>query len=105
LLKFGHIEEKFNYQREQIIKLPSDYENTWQFSGLNNLFQLFFLVHYSNSLFINKYAQIALIATDYIPKGASSSEAWEKSSSEIFEKGSSSQKKGCTKNALLGLYG
>jgi len=56
------------------------------------------LVHYSNSLFINKYAQIALIATDYISKGVYPSEAWEKASNEIFENGSSSQKKGCPKN-------
>ena len=53
---------------------------------------------------MNKYAQIATIAIEYINKGLSAEQAWEKSSCEIFTRGSASQVKGCPKNAFLGLF-
>lgn len=54
---------------------------------------------------MNKYSQIALKAAKYVKEGLNPEEAWEKASCEIFEKGSNSQKKGCPKNAFIGLYG
>lgn len=55
---------------------------------------------------MNKYAKIALIAAKYMNNAKMTPEAaWEKASCEIFEKGSPSQRKGCPKNAFLGLYG
>lgn len=54
---------------------------------------------------MNKYAQTALIAAKYVEGGMTPKVAWEKASCEVFEKGSPSQRKGCPKNAFLGLYG
>ncbi len=54
---------------------------------------------------MNKYAQTALIAAKQVKTGMSPEAAWEKASCEIFEQGSPSQRKGCPKNAFLGLYG
>lgn len=54
---------------------------------------------------MNKYAQTALIAAKYVRNGISPEKAWYKASCEVFKEGSSSQKKGCPKNAFLGLYG
>lgn len=54
---------------------------------------------------MNNYSKIALMAAEEIKLGLSPQEAWDKSSCKVFEKGSSSQTKGCPKNAFLGLYG
>ena len=54
---------------------------------------------------MNKYAQVALLAAQYVKEGISPASAWEKASGEVFIPGSPSQKKGCPKNAFLGLYG
>lgn len=48
---------------------------------------------------------IAVKAARYVKEGYEPLSAWEKASCEIFERGSSLQKKGCPKNAFLGLYG
>lgn len=53
---------------------------------------------------LNKYAQTALIAFDYMDAGVNAEQAWEKASCQVFKKGSASQKKGCPKNAFLGLF-
>jgi len=53
---------------------------------------------------MNKYALIAINSADYIDGGLIAKAAWEKASCEIFSKGSSSQVKGCPKNAFLGLF-
>ena len=53
---------------------------------------------------MNKYAQTAIRAVEYIKAGFNAEQAWEKASCEYFEKGSSSQKKGCPKGAFLGLF-
>lgn len=54
---------------------------------------------------MNKYAIIALKAAALVDTGIDPKSAWEISSCEVFAKGSASQKKGCPKNAFLGLYG
>ncbi len=54
---------------------------------------------------MGKYGQIAVKAAKYIQIGKTPRAAWEIASCEIFERGSSSQVKGCPKNAFLGLYG
>lgn len=54
---------------------------------------------------MGKYGEVAVKAAQYIKEGKDPLPAWEKASCEIFEPGSSSQKKGCPKNAFLGLYG
>ena len=51
----------------------------------------------------NKYSLIAIRAFEFIEMGLSAEQAWEKASCEIYEKGSPSQKKGCPRNAFLGL--
>jgi hypothetical protein len=53
---------------------------------------------------MDKYAHVAIIAANYIQNGLSPQQAWEKASCEVFPKGSTSQKKGCPKNAFLGLF-
>jgi hypothetical protein len=52
---------------------------------------------------MNKYGETAIKAFEYIKAGANAEQAWEKASCDIFEKGSASQKKGCPRNAFLGL--
>lgn len=54
---------------------------------------------------MNKYATTALKAAELIRSGLDPRSAWERSSCLYFEAGSSGQKKGCPKNAFLGLYG
>jgi hypothetical protein len=54
---------------------------------------------------VTKYAQVAILAAQYVKSGSSPINAWEKASCEIFTPGSSMQKKGCPKKAFLGLYG
>ena len=54
---------------------------------------------------MGKYGEIAVKAARYISGGSEPRPAWEKASCEVFTPGSSSQKKGCPKNAFLGLYG
>lgn len=54
---------------------------------------------------MNSYVQIALDAADYIQEGMAPEQAWEKASCRVFPKGSPAQKKGCPKNAFLGLFG
>lgn len=54
---------------------------------------------------MDKYGQIAVKAAKYIQKGKTPRVAWEIASCEIFEPGSSSQVKGCPRNAFIGLYG
>ena len=51
----------------------------------------------------NKYASIAIKAFAYLNTGLDAEDAWEKASCEFYEKGSSSQIKGCPRNAFLGL--
>ena len=51
----------------------------------------------------NKYSIIAIKAFEYSTAGLSAEQAWEKASCEIYEKGSSPQKKSCPRNAFLGL--
>ena len=51
----------------------------------------------------NRYARIAVKAFTYLNTGLDAEEAWEKASCEFYEKGSSSQIKGCPRNAFLGL--
>ena len=51
----------------------------------------------------NKYAQIAIKAFAYLNEGLEAEKAWEKASCEFYKKGSSSQIKGCPRNAFLGL--
>ena len=53
----------------------------------------------------NKYAETAVIAAKYVNAGLPPRSAWEKASCEIFIPNSFSQKKGCPRNAFLGLYG
>ena len=53
---------------------------------------------------MNKYALIAEKAVSYINKGLQAEDAWEKASCEVYPVGSASQKKGCPKNAFLGLF-
>lgn len=53
---------------------------------------------------MNKYAQTAILAAQYVQTGDSPVQAWEKASCEIFALGSASQKKECPKNAFIGLY-
>jgi len=52
---------------------------------------------------MNKYGKIAIKAVSYIKAGLQENEAWEKASCEVFPRGSPSQKKGCPRNAFLGL--
>lgn len=54
---------------------------------------------------MGKYGQAAVKAVEFIhTKNVDSPiKAWEMATSEIFEKGSWAQKKGCPKNAFLGL--
>jgi hypothetical protein len=54
---------------------------------------------------MGKYGDVAIKAARYVNEDIDPRAAWEKASCEIFEPGSSSQKKGCPKNAFLGLYG
>lgn len=54
---------------------------------------------------MGKYGEIAVKAAQYVNDGNEPLVAWEKASCEVFKHGSSSQKKGCPKNAFLGLYG
>lgn len=54
---------------------------------------------------MNKYAETAIVAVKYVNAGLPPRSAWEKASCEIFIPNSSSQKKGCPRNAFLGLYG
>lgn len=54
---------------------------------------------------MNKYAKTALIAARYLESGINPVDAWEKASCTVFIPGSAAQKKGCPKNAFLGLYG
>ena len=54
---------------------------------------------------MNKYAETALKAAKYIEEGYEPKIAWDKASKEMFAPGSPAQKKGCPKNAFLGLYG
>ena len=54
---------------------------------------------------MNKYGQAAVEAVKLIHNQEVSSpvEAWEMTTSQIFSRGTSSQKKGCPRNAFLGL--
>jgi hypothetical protein len=54
---------------------------------------------------MNNYEKIALIAAGMVRRGETPENAWNAASCEVFEKGSAAQKKGCPKNAFLGLYG
>jgi len=54
---------------------------------------------------MNSYASTALKAADLISQGLDPKNAWEKASFHYFKPGSAAQKKGCPKNAFLGLYG
>ncbi|MDD2269697.1 MAG: hypothetical protein PHY15_09185 [Eubacteriales bacterium] len=54
---------------------------------------------------MGKYGDVAVKAACYVNEGHTPLIAWNKASCEIFKPGSSSQKKGCPKNAFLGLYG
>lgn len=54
---------------------------------------------------MNKYAIIAQNAATLVQPGSEPSVAWETASCQVFTPGSASQKKGCPKNAFLGLYG
>lgn len=54
---------------------------------------------------MNKYARTAILAAKYVQIGNSPGQAWKKASCEVFAPGSASQKKGCPKNAFIGLYG
>ncbi len=54
---------------------------------------------------MGKYSEVAVKAAQYVNDGNEPLVAWEKASCEVFKHGSSSQKKGCPKNAFLGLYG
>ncbi|MGI6699098.1 MAG: DUF6979 family protein [Christensenellales bacterium] len=54
---------------------------------------------------MGKYGEIAVRAARYVNEGIDPTVAWEKASCEVFEPGSSAQKKGCPKNAFLGLHG
>lgn len=54
---------------------------------------------------MGKYGDIAVKAADYIDAGYEPRTAWEKASCEMFPVGSAAQKKGCPRNAFLGLYG
>ena len=53
---------------------------------------------------MNKYAQTAVLAAQYVKIGDSPVQAWKKASCEIFVPDSASQKKACPKNAFIGLY-
>jgi hypothetical protein len=54
---------------------------------------------------MNKYGKAAIEAVKLIHSQSLSNpkEAWEAASSQIFSEGTSSQKKGCPRNAFLGL--
>ena len=54
---------------------------------------------------MNKYGKSAVKAARMMSAGSASSpqDAWERATSEIFGKGTPSQKKGCPKGAFLGL--
>ena len=54
---------------------------------------------------MGKFGEVAVKAVEYVKEGLDPRSAWEEASCEIFERGSSLQKKGCPKNAFLGLYG
>lgn len=54
---------------------------------------------------MGKYGEVAVKAARYVNEGSEPFIAWEKASCEVFKPGCSSQKKGCPKNAFLGLYG
>jgi hypothetical protein len=49
------------------------------------------------------YAQAVLNAMKLIEKGETPQAAWEKATIKLFGEGTSGQKKGCPKNAFLGL--
>jgi len=50
-----------------------------------------------------KYGEVAVKAFEYMRSELEASSAWERASCEVFEKGSSSQTKGCPRNAFIGL--
>lgn len=54
---------------------------------------------------MNRYALTAIKAAEFISQDIEPRTAWEKASCMYFEPGSAAQKKGCPKNAFLGLYG
>lgn len=53
---------------------------------------------------MTKYVQTAILAAQYVQSGDNPVHAWERASCEVFALGSTSQKKGCPKNAFIGLY-
>ena len=53
---------------------------------------------------MNKYAQAAVRAANYVKNGLDAEKAWEKASCEFYEKNSPSQKKSCPRLAFLGLF-
>lgn len=54
---------------------------------------------------MKKYAETAIKAAELIVSGSDPESAWEKASCIVFIPNSTSQKKGCPKNAFLALYG
>ncbi len=54
---------------------------------------------------MSKYRKVAIRTVELCTRGLAKSpqEAWEQSSSELFGRGTSSQKKGCPKDTFLGL--
>jgi hypothetical protein len=54
---------------------------------------------------MGQYGQVAIKAAQYIADGEKPRAAWEIASCEVFTPGSAMQKKGCPRNAFLGLYG
>lgn len=53
---------------------------------------------------MSKYGIIAVKAAEYVEQGLCPRAAWQKASCEVFEEGSAAQKKGCPKNAFIGLF-
>lgn len=49
---------------------------------------------------MNKYAQTAILAAQYLKADDSTAQAWEKASCEVFTPGSASQKKDALKTHL-----
>lgn len=54
---------------------------------------------------MTKYGQIAQAAADHVKGGMTPQEAWEEASCDVYPKGSPAQRKGCPRNAFLGLNG
>jgi len=54
---------------------------------------------------MNNYEKVALLAAKMVERGETPENAWNTASCEVFEKGSTAQRKSCPKNAFLGLYG